>query len=438
MMTVLMGVWCMASASMARTWTLEDCIQYAMDNNITLQKAGVTRQTAEETRLQSHSQLFPSLDFSTAQSVTYKPYMPTTQATVVDGQVQPNNTRKTYYTGTYGVNARWTVWNGNRNHNQVKINELAEQQAEMDSVKQARTIEEQISQLYVQILYSKEAVEVHRASLEMAKVNEERGKNMYEVGSISKADYSQLTAQRATDEYNLVHAESDVRNLTRQLKALLQITSQEAFDVVPLSYTEAMALASIPTMESVYGAALENRPEMKKAHLAVQSADIQKKVASAQRLPTVAMTASIGANTNSNNANDWNIQMRNNLTGQAGVTITVPLLDQRATRTAKNKATLQRQTALLDIRQQETTLYSTIENYWIQAQNSQAQYKAAKVSSQSAHDSYELLSEQFALGLKNITQLQEGKARLLNAEQSELQSKYTSILNIKMLEFYKK
>lgn len=437
-MTVLAAVWCMASASMARTWTLEECIQYAMDNNITLRKAGVTRQTAEETTLQSHSQLFPSLDFSTQQSVTYKPFLPSSQSIVVDGQVQSNNSRKTYYTGTYGLNAKWTVWNGNRNHNQVKINELAEQQAEMDSIKSARSIEEQISQLYVQILYSKEAVEVHKASLEMAKVNEDRGRNMYEVGSISKADYSQLTAQRATDEYNLVQAESQVRNFTRQLKALLQITSQEEFDVVALTATDAMALAGIPSMESVYSAALENRPELKKAHLAVESAEIQKKVASAQRLPTVAMTASVGANTSTNNSNEWNIQMRNNLTGQAGVTISVPLLDQRATKTAKNKANLQRQTALLDIRQQESTLYSTIENYWIQAQNCQAQYKAAKVSTQSAQDSYKLLSEQFALGLKNITQLQEGKARLLNAEQSELQSKYTSILNIKMLEFYKK
>ena len=83
-------------------------------------------------------------------------------------------------------------------------------------------------------------------------------------------------------------------------------------------------------------------------------------------------------------------------------------------------------------------LYSTIENYWIQAENKQSQYKAAKVSTESAQTSYDLLSEQFRLGLKNIVELQEGKTRLLSAQQSELQSKYMAILNIKMLDFYQK
>ena len=83
-------------------------------------------------------------------------------------------------------------------------------------------------------------------------------------------------------------------------------------------------------------------------------------------------------------------------------------------------------------------LYSTIENYWIQAENKQSQFKAAKVSTESAQTSYDLLSEQFRLGLKNIVELQEGKTRLLSAQQNELQSKYMAILNIKMLDFYQK
>jgi len=421
----------------AKTWTMEECLQYAMDNNITLQRAKLTKLSAAEDTKLSKAQLLPSLNFSTSQNVNYTPWQKSGVATVTDGKVE-SSIDKVSYNGQYTVSANWTVWNGNRNRNQVKLNSIAEQQAEMDSVTSARNIEEQIAQLYIQILYTKEAINVNKATLEAAKINENRGKQMYEVGQMSKADFSQLTAQRAQDEYNVVQAESQARSYTRQLKELLQITNDETFDVASPEMTDAMALQSIPSMTSVYSEALDNRPELKRALLSVQSAELQGKIAKAQRLPTVSLNASVGTSTNSLNSDGWASQMKTNLRTGAGVTVSVPIFDQRSTRTAINKANIQKQEALLDIRDKQTSLYSTIENYWIQAGNYQNQYKAAKVSTESAKDSYDLLSEQFAVGLKNISELQDGKTRLLSAQQSELQSKYMTILNLKMLEFYKK
>lgn len=425
------------TAADAKTWTMEECLQYAMDNNITLQRAKLTKLSAAEDTKLSKAQLLPSLNFSTSQNVNYTPWQKSGVATVTDGKVE-SSIDKVSYNGQYTVSANWTVWNGNRNRNQVKLNSIAEQQAEMDSVTSARNIEEQMAQLYIQILYTKEAINVNKATLEAAKVNENRGKQMYEVGQMSKADFSQLTAQRAQDEYNVVQAESQARSYTRQLKELLQITNDEEFDVSSPEMTDGMALQSIPSMTSVYSEALDNRPELKRALLSVQSAELQSKIAKAQRMPTVSLNASVGTSTNSLNSDGWASQMKTNLRTGAGVTVSVPIFDQRSTRTAINKANIQKQEALLDIRDKQTTLYSTIENYWIQAGNYQNQYKAAKVSTESAKDSYDLLSEQFAVGLKNISELQDGKTRLLSAQQSELQSKYMTILNLKMLEFYKK
>ena len=98
---------------------------------------------------------------------------------------------------------------------------------------------------------------------------------------------------------------------------------------------------------------------------------------------------------------------------------------------------LQRETYLLDLKDKRTTLYSTVENYWLQAVTNQNKFKAAQVSTQSAQESYDLLSEQFRLGLKNIVELMTGKDNLLKAQQNELQSKYLAILNLNMLNFYK-
>ncbi len=419
-----------------KTWTLDECIQYAMDNNITLKRQGITRQTSRETALESKAQLLPSLSGSTSQSVTYNPWQKSGTSMVSGSQVE-STSDKVVYSGSYAVSVNWTVWNGNRNRNTLKQNKLAETQAEVDSIVQARSIEEQIAQLYVQILYTKEAVKVNQATLEAAKVNENRGLQMVEVGSMSKAEASELTAERAQDEYNVVQAQSQVRNYTRQLKELLEITDDAAFDVAVPETTKEMALQSIPSMQSVYEQALSNRPELRAAQLNVESAELQQKIARAQNLPTVSLNAGISASTNSMSSDSWGNQMKYNSNISGGVTVSVPILDQRSKRTAINKANLQREDALLQVRDEQTSLYSTIENYWINAENYQNEYKAAMVSTESAQESYNLLSEQFNVGLKNIVELQEGKTRLLSAQQSELQSKYMTILNIKMLEFYR-
>jgi outer membrane protein len=259
---------------------------------------------------------------------------------------------------------------------------------------------------------------------------------MLNVGNISKAECSQFTAERAQDEYSVVQAESNVRNYKRQLKALLQITDSEDFDVVSPQATDAMALQPIPSQQVVYETALMNRPELRQAQLAVDNANIQKQIAKSGHMPTVSLNASIGTNTSSLSNNAWGEQMKSNFNAGAGISVSVPIFDQRSTKTAVTKANLAFQQAQLDVRDRQTSLYSTIENYWIQANNNQSQYKAAKVSTEAAQESYDLLSEQFAVGLKNIVELQEGKTRLLSAQQSELQSKYMTILNIKMLELY--
>ena len=434
LVTILGAVLLFSQTIQARTWTYEECLEYCLTNNISLQKLGLTRQTAMETLKASESALFPSLNFTTNQNVAYQPWK---QGMTIQNNELQTVTKKTSYTGAYTLGGNWTVWNGNRNHNQVRHNDIAEQAAAEDSIVKARSLEEQLALLFVRILYSKDAVSVSEKTLEASKVNENRGKEMYRVGSLSKAALSQLTSQRAQDEFNLVQSESNVRNYKRQLKALLQITDEEDFDVIASQATDAMALQPIPSVQSVYEAAVENRPEIKRARLSVETANIQRKIASAQYLPTITLNASATTNSSSQSNNAVGTQLKNGFNLGGGFSVNVPIFDRREAKTAVNKANIQKQQALLDIRDKETTLYSTISDLWIQAYNNQEQFKSAKVGTESAQVSYDLLSEQFQVGLKNIVELQEGKTRLLNAQQAELQAKYTTIYCIKMLEFYK-
>lgn len=425
----------MSTECQAKQWSLKDCIDYALTNNIQLQKAKIQELTALEDVKQSQAALLPSLNLSTSQNVNYTPWPQQGRATVADGYVQ-SSVDKVYYNGSYSLSGNWTVWNGNKNRNNVKLNKVAAEQARLDSATTANNVLEQIAQLYVQILYSNEAIAVTKESLKTSQTNEQRGKTMVEVGKMSKADLAQLTAQRAQDEYAIVEAESNLRNYKRQLKELLQITSDEEFDVAVPSTTDDMALEAVPALNDVYAASLEQRPEIKNAKLGIESSDLGIKVAKAGRMPTVSLNAGVMTSTSSMSDNAWGTQMKNNFSLGGGVTVSIPLFDNRQTKTAINKAKLQKQSYLLDLQDKQTTLYSTIENYWLQAVTNQNKFKAARVSTESAQASYELLSEQFKQGLKNTVELMTGKTNLLQAQQNELQSKYLAILNLNMLEFY--
>ena len=293
----------------------------------------------------------------------------------------------------------------------IKLNKMNEELAELDSAITANNIQEQIAQLYVQILYSIDAINVNKKSLETSKQNEERGKAFVEVGKMSRADLAQLTSQRAQDEYNIIASESTLRNYKRQLKQLLQITNDEEFDIVVPTTTDEMVMQLIPTLQSVYEAALEQRPEIKRAKLGIESSNLNIKMAKAQRLPTVGVNASATTTTTSMSNNAWGTQLKNNFNLGAGVNVSIPIFDNRMAKTAINKALIQR------------------ENY-------KEKFKAAKIATQSAETSYEMLSGKFEQKLINIVELMQGRDALLKAQQNELQSKYLTLLNIDMLHFY--
>lgn len=420
----------------ARQWSLKDCIDYALANNIQLQKAKVQQLSALEDIKQSQSALLPSLSLSTSQNVSYNPWPEQGSAMIAGNKVQAD-VKKVYYNGSYSLSGNWTVWNGGQNTNTVKLNKLAAEQARLDSAVTANNVLEQIAQLYVQILYSDEAISVTKESLKASQTNEERGKTMVSVGKMSKADLAQLTAQRANDEYSIVEAESNLRNYKRQLKQLLQIADNDEFDVVIPSMTDEMALKDVPALNDVYAASLTQRPEIQNAKLGIESSDLNVKIAKAGKMPTVSLNAGLSTSTTSMSQNGWGNQMKNNFTVGGGVSVSIPLFDNRKTKTSVNKAMLQKESYLLDLQDKQTTLYSTVENYWLQAVNNQNKFKAARVSTESAQASYELLSEQFNQGLKNIVELMTGKTNLLQAQQNELQSKYLAILNLNMLDFYR-
>ena len=423
------------SASAQKFWTLQDCIDYAMENNITLQKSKLQKSSASEDLKGSKAALLPTFSASTNQTLGYQPWKDTGMSYVSNGTV---NTKvdKTSYNGSYSLSGQWTVWNGNRNLNNIKRDRLAEEEAELSAQETANSIQERIAQLYAQILYLAENVTVNEQMLETSKKNEERGRDMLEVGKMSKADLAQLSAQRANDEYSIVEAKSQLMNYELQLKQLLEITDEERFQVAIPKIGDDLILAEIPAMQTVYEMALVNRPEINRSQLAINRSDVNLSIAKAGWMPTVNLTGGITTSTNSLSSTGWGSQIKSNVNTSLGLGVTMPIYDGRSTKTSVNKAKIQQLQARLDLQDLQKDLYSDIQGYWLNAWTNQEKYKAASSSVESAQQSYDLLSEQFRLGLKNIVELMAGKDKLLEAQQNLLQSKYMTLYYQQMLKFY--
>jgi len=425
---------CTTNLQAQHAWTLQECIDYALENNIQLLQSKLTNVQNELDVAQSKAALFPSLSFSTSQNGSWRPFSESTINLTNGTMTTTKNT--TSYNGNYGLNANVTIWNGGRNHKTIKRNEYTQAISELDTERTANSIQEQITQLYVQILYQSEAVKVNEEILKASMQQRDRAKVMVEVGSLAKVDLVQLEAQVSQDEYNIVNSKSQLENNKLQLKQLLELVTTEEFNIATDNVSEESVLAPIPAKADVYNAALQQRPEIKSSKLNVESSELAIDIAKAGYMPTVSINAGIGTSNSSGIHTPFFRQVKTNLSNSVGVSISVPIFDQKQNMTNIRKAKLTQYNNELQLQDAQKTLYSNIENYWLNAYTAQQQYIYAKTNVQSMQESYDLVSEQFRLGLKNIIELTSGKTNLLQAEQQLLQSKYTTLYNLAMLRFY--
>lgn len=416
------------------TWDLERCIQYAVENNIQIQKSNVSEQQQEVSLKEAQAALFPSLSFGMNQSLNYRPLQDSPNSIVANGMAN-TSVKKLTENGNYSLNASWTVWDGKSNTNTIKIQKLNKKMAELDTEISKNSITEQITQLYIQILYSTEAKKVNESILETAQKQVERGKEMMQNGLLSETELKQLEAQWSSAQYDVVNAQTQIDDYNLQLKQLLELDPNTDFQIADLEIADEQALQLVPSSNEVYSQALLLRPEIQSKQTAIEAAKLSVDVAKAGYQPSLSLNASISDSHYSTGAQVAS-QLKENLNGSIGLTLSVPIFDNRKNKSAVERAKLDQVTKALELTEEQKNLYNTIESYNLQARNNQEKFKASITKTESMESSYKLLNEQFENGLKNVVELLTGKDDLLQAQQEKLQSKYTTLLNIQLLKFY--
>ena len=259
---------------------------------------------------------------------------------------------------------------------------------------------------------------------------------MLKAGKLSRSDLQQLKAAVSESGYAVVNSITQVRNYKLQLKQLLELQPGEEFDITPISTDERLVTSTIPDKMDVYSTALASRPEIISGKYNIESSELQLKIAKAGYMPTVSLTGGIGDNHMTGTNENFGNQMKYNLSGSVGLTLSIPIFDNRQTKSAIEKAKYNYANAQLDLTDKEKDLYSTIETYWLNATSNQQRFIAAKSNVESQQENNDLISEQFRLGLKDIVELTTSRSSLLQAKQEMLESKYMTLLNVQLLKFY--
>lgn len=423
-----------AQDDMPEQWTLRECIDYALEHNITIRRNRINVESTREDVKTAKADFLPSLSGNVSQRIVNRPN--SASGTIISGDNITTSQSKTSYNGSYGIDANWTVYNGSKRVNTVRQQELNNRIAALTVDQSENSIEENITQLYVQILYSAEAVKVNESTLEVSRKQFERARELFNAGSIASSDLAQLEAQVSNDNYQLVTAQTTLQNYKLQLKQLLELDGDFEMNLYLPQTDDSSVLIPLPSKDDVYQTALGLRPEIESGKLNIEASDLNIKIARASYIPTLSLSAGIG--TTNANGNDFSFseQVKQNWNNSLGLTLSIPIFDKRQTKSAINKAKLQRQTSELDLMDNQKTLYKTIESLWLTANSAQQQYVAASEKLKSSETSYALVSEQFDLGMKNTVELLTEKNNLLSAQQETLQAKYTAILNAGLLRFY--
>ena len=257
-----------------------------------------------------------------------------------------------------------------------------------------------------------------------------------ETGRTSRVDYAQIESQRAQDEYNLVQAKSSYASSKVALKNLLNLELDYDINIKDVNFSDSLVNSPLPSKTEVFEIAMNWLPQFKSNELNKSIYDYNIKIAKSTYYPSISLNGGLGTGYNSGNNWGWGKQMKNFFNENIGLSLSVPIYDGNATRRAINIAKLNALEYDLTNTQLKNELSQTIENLYIELDNSRAKYETGLTQLEATSLSSELVDRQFELGAVNPLELLTAHNNLLNARLELLQSKYRAILSSKTIEYY--
>ncbi|WP_420578506.1 TolC family protein [Ekhidna sp.] len=447
-----------------RVVSLQECIEIAVENNLTVQRSELNLQGAEVNLLQAQAQRYPTINLNGNYGYNWGRGIDPTTNQFIDQRINFN--------GVSG-NSSMPVLNGLQVTNSIKQSKIDREASKYDLKRSINDISLNISLFYLNVILNKELVDNARFQLESSQQQLERTKLLVESGALPLANELQLQSQVASNEVALINAQNNLDLSVLDLKqAMLLPPGEEIEIVIPEIEVDQAGIETSSVME-VYEVALENQPEMKSADLRVESAEVGLDVSKGAMYPSLSLNGGFSTNysdafvdfvptnvtptqapTNLETASgeaiventfdvegdfetvDLSTQYDNNLSRRLSLNLSVPIFNGFRTRSDIQRSKIALQQAEINKTEQQNILYQTIESSYRNALAASKTYTASQKQVAALEETYRAVENQYNNGAANFTDYQVALNNLYQARTDLSRAKFDFIFRKKVLEFY--
>ncbi|MEJ6792356.1 MAG: TolC family protein [Lacinutrix sp.] len=420
------------SFSQNKIWTLQECVNHALENNISVVQAQNTLLLNEQDIKAAKGSFLPTVSGNAGHNIgigTQRIDIGATQV-VID---------RTSHNTNFGVGANQTIFNGFRLTNLYKQSELSLETNTLELQRIKDDISLNVVNSYLNILFNKENLETANAQYQFSKKQLNQVQELVDAGVQPKANIYDAQATLSRDLQSVTVAENSYELSLLTLSQLLQVEFN-GFDVEVIDVNDPSAELMYKDVTPILDYAYSNRSEIKVAEKNIESAKIGTEISKSGFSPRVTGSYNFGTNaffTNVNRNEDPFFTQLNDQKGHSfGLNVSVPIFSGYQNKTAVAKSEIQEQNALLRLEQTKLALEANIQRAFTDAKSALRAYEAAKSSLESQELAFGNAEQRYNIGVMNAFDLEQSRLRLVNAEASLINAKYDFVFKTKVLDFY--
>lgn len=413
-----------------KKWTLRECVDQALEKNISIQQNKLSLELAKKDVAIAEGNFLPNLNASTGGNVNFgSGFDPVSQ----------NRVTTSIFGGSVALSAGYTVFNGFRNTNTYKQAELGIESSLLDLQKIENDISLFVVNGYLNVLFAKENLSAVKIQYEISKKQIEAADSRFKSGVIAKGELLNTQSTAATNLQNVITQENALDIALLNLAQLLQV-SVENFDIAPLDVKKPTTSLIYANSSSVYEKSLEIMPEITRAKLAIENADLDIKISESFYMPSISASAGLstnyGYNLKSGPDTPFFNQLDDNLGYGVGFNISIPIFNRFQTKNNVAKSKINKNIFETRLESEKLALKQTIEQAFLDVKTALKTYEAAEISLQAQQEAFKNAQERYNFGAVTLFDFDQVRTRLVNAQATMIRSKYDAIFKTKVLQFY--
>ncbi|WP_158293232.1 TolC family protein [Tamlana fucoidanivorans] len=412
-----------------KSWSLQACVNHAIENNISVKQGKNTLLSNEQDVIAAKGQFLPSVNASAGHSLTFG------NQEVFEGQFVDRTSNST----NFGVGLNQTIFNGFRLTNLYKQSKLnfETNQLELDRIRDDISLN--VVNAYLNVLFNKERLETAKAQYEYSNTLLKQVKDLVEAGVQPRANIFDTEATLSADAQQVTLAENNYNLALLTLSQLLQVP-YNGFEVEIIEVDAPSSAILYNDIQPVLNYAFANRNEVKVAEKKIENAELGTKIQKSAFYPTLSGGYSFGSSAFYSNLRDdepnfWD-QLDNQKSHGFRVNLNIPIFSRLQNKTSVAKAKIQQENSLLNLEQVKLDLESNIQRAFTDAQAAFKAFVAAQKSLEAQKLAFENSKNRFDVGIITSFDLEQARIKLINAQSSLINAKYDFVFKTKVLDFY--